>query len=99
MVEVRCEGGGVNGKGFGVRGSEIGDFLIGDWGLGTTQWTATLSSKVKMLHAINFRAFSCEKLVKKPRRFWEERNPRSPPNGGVWSLELVFGVLSFRFRV
>ena len=50
---------------------------------GATRWSTTLSSKVNLSHAINFRSLCGANLVTKHPRIWSQRNLRTSPYGGV----------------
>jgi len=49
----------------------------------TTRWSTTLSLKVNLPHAINFRAVGGANLVTYHPRMLGQRNPRAPPSGLV----------------
>ena len=48
----------------------------------TTRWTTTLSPKVNLSHAINFRALQGAKLVKQPSKF----EATKPSKSTVWKV-------------
>ena len=43
-----------------------------------TRWRMTLSSKLKLHHAIKLRVISRDEVAPAAREFWGERTPRSP---------------------
>jgi len=51
------------------------------WDLRTTRWSTTISSKVVLPAAINFRAVPKDKMAPTSPQNRGERNPRRPPCG------------------
>ena len=47
----------------------------------STRWSSSLSSKVNLPHAMNFRSLCGENLVTQHPRIWGQRNPCTSPSG------------------